>query len=131
MLSPLELSDSHNFGTAEQWRFTIHKGEGLANYIPELEKWGTVANELSIPIKDKDGKVVSQETYLNYLGRYQTLLFEGDVIDLLAGKVYNKAGQEVQFDRRMEETRKANAEAAAKAKAKKKQARAKAKRVRR
>lgn len=131
MLSPLELSDSHNFGTAEQWRFTIHKGEGLANYIPELEKWGTVANELSIPIKDKDGKVVSQETYLNYLGRYQTLLFEGDVIDLLAGKVYNKAGQEVQFDRRMEETRKANAEAAAKAKAKKKQARAKAKRGRR
>ena len=117
MLSPLELYTQSDFGTAEQWRFTIQKGEGLANYLPQLERWGSVANQLSIPIKDKDGKVVSQETYLNYLGKYESLLFEGDVIDLLAGKVYNKAGQEVQFDRRQAETKKAN-RAAAKAKAK-------------
>lgn len=122
MLSPLELYTQSDFGTAEQWRFTIQKGEGLANYLPQLERWGSVANQLSIPIKDKDGKVVSQETYLNYLGKYESLLFEGDVIDLLAGKVYNKAGQEVQFDRRQAETKKANraaARAKAKAKAKK------------
>lgn len=116
MLSPLELYTQADFGTAERWRFTIQKGEGLANYLPQLEKWGAVANQLSIPIKDKDGKVVSQETYLNYLGKYQSLLFEGDVIDLLAGKVYNKAGQEVQFDRRQAETKKANRAAKAKAK---------------
>ena len=116
MLSPLELYTQADFGTAERWRFTIQKGEGLANYLPHLEKWGAVANQLSIPIKDKDGKVVSQETYLNYLGKYQSLLFEGDVIDLLAGKVYNKAGQEVQFDRRQAETKKANRAAKAKAK---------------
>ena len=117
MLSPLELYTQSDFGTAEQWRFTIQKGEGLANYLPQLERWGSVANQLSIPIKDKDGKVVSQETYLNYLGKYRSLLFEGDVIDLLAGKVYNKAGQEVQFDRRQAETKKAN-RAAVKAKSK-------------
>ena len=117
MLRPLELYTQSDFGTAEQWRFTIQKGEGLANYLPQLERWGSVANQLSIPIKDKDGKVVSQETYLNYLGKYQSLLFEGDVIDLLAGKVYNKAGQEVDFDRRQAETKKAN-RAAARAKAK-------------
>ncbi len=114
MLSPLNLSDSHDFGTAEQWRFTIKKGEGLANYIPQLEEWGKVATNLKIPIKNKDGKVVSQKTYLNYLGKYESLLFEGDIIDLLDGKVYNKAGQEVQFDRRQAETRKANAKAKSK-----------------
>jgi hypothetical protein len=116
MLTPLEMWTSTDFGTAEQWRFTIQKGEGLATYLPQLERWGSVASQLSIPIKDKDGKVVSQETYLNYLGKYQSLLFEGDVIDLLAGKVYNKAGQEVQFDRRQAETKKANRAAKAKAK---------------
>ena len=117
MLSPLELYSQSDFGTAEQWRFTIQKGEGLANYIPQLREWGKVATDLKIPIKDKDGKVVSEEIFTNYLGKYQSLLFEGDVIDLLAGKVYNKAGQEVQFDRRQAETKKAN-RAAAKAKTK-------------
>lgn len=118
MLSPLELYTQADFGTAEQWLFTIKKGEGLATYIPQLKEWGKVATELKIPIKDKDGKVVSEEIFSNYLGKYQSLLFEGDVIDLLAGKVYNKAGQEVQFDRRQAETYKANAKAKKKAKAK-------------
>jgi hypothetical protein len=138
MLSPIEDLVSSDLGNAERWRFTIQKGEGLANYLPQLERWGAVANQLSIPIKDKDGKVVSQETYLNYLGKYQSLLFEGDVIDLLAGKVYNKAGQEVQFERRQAETKKANAKAKAESEAKAKAAakaktaaKAKAKRQRR
>lgn len=132
MLSPIEDLVSSDFGTAEQWQFAIQKGEGLANYLPQLEKWGAAANQLSIPIKDKDGKVVSQETYLNYLGKYQSLLFEGDVIDLLAGKVYNKAGQEVQFERRQAETKKANAKAKAESEAKAKAAaKAKSKQQRR
>lgn len=114
MLSPLRLSDSIDLGTAEKWRFTIQEGEGLAHHLPELEAWAEVANNLSIPIKDANGNVVSRETYLNYLGRYKTVLFPGDVIDLIAGKVYNNAGQEVDFPRRMAESEKANAEAAAK-----------------
>jgi len=109
MLSPLEFSEYSDFGTAKKWRFTIQPGEGLAHHLPELQAWAEVANSLSIPIKDKDGNIVSQEKYLNFLGRYESLLFPYDVIDLIAGKVYNKAGQEVQFDRRMEETAKANA----------------------
>lgn len=116
MLSPLQFSSETDFGTAEKWRFTIQKGQGLATYIPQLREWGRVASELNIPIKDKDGNVVDEKVFYRYLGKYQSLLFEGDVIDLLEGKVYNKAGQEVQFDRRMQETEKANAEAAAKAK---------------
>lgn len=131
MLSPLNFKDYHDFGTAEQWRYTILPGQGLAHHLPQLQAWAEVANNLSIPIKDTEGKVVSQEKYLNYLGKYESLLFPYDVVDILNGKVYNQKGQEVDFQRRQAETRKANAEAAAKAKAKKKQARAKAKRGRR
>jgi uncharacterized protein (DUF2147 family) len=84
-----------------------------------------VAKNLEIPIKNKDGKVVGSEIFSNYLGKYESLLFTGDVIDLLDGKVYNVKGQEVDFERRQLETRKAN-QAAAKAK----KAKAKAKRRR-
>lgn len=124
MLSPIEDLVSSDFGNAERWRFTIQKGEGLAHHLPALQEWGEVAGNLRIPIKNSDGKEVSRETYLNYLGKYESLLFEGDVIDLLQGKVFNKLDQEVQFDRRKAETRKANAKA-------RKEARAQAKRQRR
>ena len=133
MLEPLEFAFQSDFGSAEQWRFTIQSGEGLANYLPQLEQWANVANELKIPIKDAKGKVVGSEVFTKYLGKYESLLFTGDVIDLIDGKVYNKAGQEVDFNRRMSETKKANAkiakEKAAKAKAKKK-AKAKTKKQR-
>ena len=119
MLRPLKYYDSIDLGTAEKWRFTIQEGEGLAHHLPELEAWAEVANNLSIPIKDASGNVVSQETYLNYLGKYKTVLFTGDVIDLIAGKVYNKAGQEVDFERRMAESEKENARLAAKNKSRK------------
>lgn len=110
MLSPLEFSDQHDFGTAERWRFTILPGEGLAHHLPELEAWAKVAGELSIPIKNASGEIVSQETYLNYLGKYESYLFPYDVIDMLNGKVYNQAGQEADFDRRLAEAEKAKAE---------------------
>lgn len=110
MLSPLEFSDRHDFGNAEQWRFTILPGEGLAHHLPELQAWAEVANNLEIPIKDKDGKIVSQETYLNYLGRYESYLFPYDVVDVLAGKVFNRQGQEADFERRLAEAEKENAQ---------------------
>lgn len=117
MLSPLELTSESDFGHAEQWRFTIQRGEGLAHHVPELEKWGSIAKELQIPIKDKDGNVVGNEIFMNYLGKYESVLFIGDVIDLLEGKVFNQKGQEVDFERRMLETKKANEEAAKQKKA--------------
>ena len=123
MLKPLKYYYSLDLGTAQQWRFTIKEGESLAHYIPKLTEWGKTAEDLGIPIKDKDGNVVSSETYLNYLGKWESLLFTGDVIDLIAGKVYNKAGQEVDFERRMQESREANARAAAQKRAKAKRRR--------
>lgn len=112
MLRPIRFDNYSDFGTAEQWRFTILPGEGLAHHLPELEAWAKVAGELSIPIKDKDGNVVSQEKYLNYLGRYESYLFPYDVVDVLAGKVYNQQGQEADFERRLTEAEKAAAHTA-------------------
>ena len=112
MLSPIEDLEYSDAGSAEQWRFTILPGEGLAHHLPELQAWAEVANNLSIPIRNSNGKVVSQETYLNYLGRYESVLFPYDVIDVLNGKVYNQAGQEVNFESRLAETDKANAKIA-------------------
>lgn len=111
MLSPLRFDEQSDFGTAEKWRFTILPGEGLAHHLPQLQAWAEVAKDLSIPIKDKDGKIVSEERYLNFLGKYESLLFPYDVVDVLNGKVYNQSGQEVDFDRRIAETEKANAKA--------------------
>ena len=114
MLSPLKFKEQSDFGVAEQWRFTILPGEGLAHHLPELQAWAKVAGDLNIPIRNSNGQVVSQETYLNYLGKYESVLFPYDVIDVLNGKVYNQAGQEVQFERRLAETQKANAKTKAK-----------------
>ena len=113
MLQPLHFKSWLDFGTAEQCRFTIKKGESLATYIPKLEEWGKTAEDLHIMILDERGNEVSSETYMNNLGKWRSLLFEGDVIDLVASKVYNKAGQEVQFDRRKLESEQENARRAA------------------
>lgn len=120
MLSPLRLNHQSDWGTGKQCRFIIKKGEGLAHYLPQLEEWATIAGELQIPIKNSKGEIVSNETYRTYLDkRYQGILFEGDLIDLCAGKIYNKAGQEVDFERRIEETKKANEKLAKKKSSKK------------
>jgi hypothetical protein len=98
-----------DLGTGIQCRFIIKKGEGIAHYKPALDEWASIAGDFEIPIKNSRGKIVPQEIYLNYLNpKYQGILFEGDVIDLCAGKVYNKLGQEVEFQRRLDETQKAN-----------------------
>jgi hypothetical protein len=112
MLSSLRWDSQSDWGTGAKCRFTIKKGEGIAHYKPALDEWASVAGELKIPIRNSKGKIVSEETYKNYLDkRYQGILFPGDVIDLCAGKVYNMNGQEVDFSRRIQETKKANAQA--------------------
>ena len=109
MLSPIEWDRKSYWGTAEKCRFEIQPGQSLATYLPALQAWASVASTFPVPIKDKNGKVVSQETYLNHLGRYESVLFPGDMIDMCLGKVFNEVGQEVQFDRRLAESKKANA----------------------
>jgi hypothetical protein len=90
--------------------FRIARGEGLANHLPELQAWGNAAGDLNVPIKNQKGKIVSEKTYMNYLGQYETVLFEDDFVNLYEKKVYNKKGQEVDFERRLIETEIANRE---------------------
>lgn len=109
MLSPLEFRNYSSLGTGQQCRFIIGKGQGLAHYKPQLEEWADVAGTLNIPIKGDGGKIASKQKYLNYLGKYESVLFEGDVLDVCQGKVFNRKGQEVEFQTRLAESRKANA----------------------
>ena len=109
MLNPIHWKTQSNWGTAETCRFTIAPGEGLAHHLPQLEAWAAAAGELSVPIRDKKGNIVVHEKYLHYLGKYESVLFPGDVIDMCAGKIFNKLGQEVEFETRLKESEKVNA----------------------
>lgn len=108
-MSSIRWKNKADWGRAEKCRFEILPGQGLAHHLPALQEWAKIAGDFDIPIRDKSGKIVSQEKYLNYLGKYESVLFPGDVIDMCASKVFNKVGQEVLFDRRLEESEKANA----------------------
>lgn len=88
--------------------FRIAKGEGLAKHQPEMKVWANTSNDFGIPIRDEKGNIISYEKYTTYLGRYWSVLFEGDFVNLYEKKVYNKAGQEVDFGRRLAETKEAN-----------------------
>lgn len=108
MLGTLSLKQSSNFGTAENCRIVILPGEGLAHHLPELQAWGTVANNFSIPIRDSRGKVVQEQKYLNYLGKYESVLFPGDVIDMCQETVFDDNGVPVDFNARLAETERVN-----------------------
>lgn len=122
----IDIHGDRQIGT-EMIGFYIKKGEGLAHHLPELVAWATTAKDFNVPIRDKKGKITSYTTYLNYLGKYESVLFEGDFVNLYEGKVYHD-GREVDFDQRLAETKKANA--LAKKKAKKSQEKAKKRRHR-
>ena len=109
----IELEGDQRIGTGALG-FTIQKGEGLANHQPVLLAWACTARNLNIPIKKKN-KIVSFDTYVNYLGSYKSVLFEGDFIDLHEGKVFHD-GKEVDFQQRLTDTKKANALSKKKAK---------------
>ena len=119
-----------DFGTATPWLFVIKKGEGLASHLTSLKDWVRVAKSFPVPIKDENGELISPDRCLKYQGKWISLLFTGDTIDMVRMEVRNAKGQKVDFDRRQAETKKANAEAAAKAKATQRKARAKVKRGR-
>lgn len=107
MLSPINFKSYSDWGSVEKCKFEIEKGQSLAYYLPKIESWGIKANELGIPIADADGKVVNHKVYMNQLGKWwSSYLFPGDIIDLCDGTVKNKAGQVVDFERRILETKK-------------------------
>lgn len=109
MLSPIRWKNNSSWGTAEKCRFVVEKGQSLAFFLPKLDDWGVKAQDLGLPISNSKGKIVNQKVYMNYLGKWWSdHLFPGDVIDLCAKQITNAAGQKVDFERRLLETKKAN-----------------------
>lgn len=72
------------WGTAIPWEIEIEEGGSLASHWPSLDVWADLAEKLGIPIVDKNGKLVPYHTYRYELGRYTSLLWPGDRINLLA-----------------------------------------------
>ena len=109
MLSSIHWNGQSDWGTAEKCRFIVEKGQSLAYILAKLESWGVSAQELGLPIVNAGGKNVDQKTYMTKLGKWWSdHLFPGDVIDLCEKKITNKAGQKVNFEKRLAETKKAN-----------------------
>lgn len=96
-----------DFGTATPWLFVIERGQGLANHIESLKDWVRIAKNFPVPIKDEEGKIVSPEKCIKYKGKWSTGLFTGDTIDMVKMEVRNGYGR-VDFQRRQQETKKAN-----------------------
>lgn len=99
--------DEVSMGHSLQTRFVVPAGGSVAGLIPD--SWESVVEDLKIPCTNESGEIV--KVSLNELRKgvvKSQWLFEGDVIDLGMGTVYNKAGQIADFDRRIQETQKAN-----------------------
>lgn len=104
----LEIEGEESFVGGVSSSFTILPGEGLANHLPQLNVWGNTANEIGVPIKNSENKIVSKKIYANYLGYYESVLFPYDKINMDTKTAYNKMGQEIDFESRLAETKKAN-----------------------
>jgi hypothetical protein len=91
-------------------RVTILPGESLAKHWPRLKVLAGVAGTFDIPIEDSTGKLVGPDRYLSYIGRYKSILFPYDVIDMDQEKVFDKDGHEVNFEERREKTELVNKE---------------------
>lgn len=109
MLSPVRWKNFSDWGYAEKCRFVVGEGQSLAYFLPKLQDWGVKAEELGLPITNEKGKIVDSKIYMNYFGKWwSSRIFPGDVIDLCDKKITNKAGQKVDFDRRLLESKKVN-----------------------
>ncbi len=109
MLTSIHWSRQSDWGTPEKCRFVVEEGQSLAYFLPKLESWGVGAEELGLPIVNSKGKIVDSKIYMAYLGKWWSdHLFAGDVIDLCEKKITNQAGEKVDFQKRLAETKKAN-----------------------
>ena len=98
-----------------QCRYVVQYGESLYSILEILNKnelWMGAAQRMDLGIRDAKGKKVSYETYSKFLGKYFSMLREGDIIDFCDEIVYQSNGSTpVDFDQRQADTDKANAKA--------------------
>lgn len=97
--SELKFKKKVNFGHGEPFRFAIKEKENIDSLITKAKDWTYIVNT-KIPIKDKDGNIVEEQTFPKYLMGFKPLLQEGDVIDIIREKIFDKDGQEVTPEQR-------------------------------
>lgn len=95
----LKFKKKVDFGHGEPFRFAIKEKENIDSLITKTKDWTYIVNT-KIPIKDKDGNIVEEQTFPKYLMGFKPLLQEGDVIDIIRGKIFDKDGQEVTPEQR-------------------------------
>jgi len=117
MLSPLEFSSQSNFGQGDPW-IEVEANDSYAKYFPDT--WGELAKDADVGIRNEKGEMVTPRIYLNYLGKYVSMLRPGDKINLITGEVRDENWKVVSFESRQSDTEKANAKAKAKVKSTKK-----------
>lgn len=95
MLSDANMNDFQycvDWGPALPWLITIKEGESLALYWKDLDVWANLAEQLGIPIVNSKGELVPYSVYRNYLDKYISLVWPGDVINLLELTAKDKNG---------------------------------------
>lgn len=82
-----------DWGTAIPWEIEIKEGESLASHWPDLDVWADLAEKLGVPIVNERGELVPYTDYRYHLGSYISLLWTGDVINLLELTVKDSEGK--------------------------------------
>ena len=97
--SELKFSKKIDFGSGEPFKFTISDPGKIDSLVTSLKSWAHVSNKTK-PIKDKDGKVIEEKTFQNYLSDFKPFFKEGDIIDMVQCEIFDKSGQKVSIEQR-------------------------------
>ena len=97
--SQIKFTKKADFGHGAPFRFTINNIEKVDSLISDLRSWGYTVNP-KISIKDENDNVIEEQTFQKYLVTFKPFFKEGDVIDIIRGKIFDKDGQETTIEKR-------------------------------
>ena len=101
----LKFKKKVDFGHGEPFRFAVKEKENVDSLVVSLKDWNYVLNT-RIPVKDDKGNITEHQTFPKYLMDFKPFFKEGDIIDVINGKIFDKDGQEVSLENRKFETTK-------------------------
>ena len=84
----INVTQKVDLGEASPFRFTIDKNTKIDSIIIMTKEWNHIVTN-PITINDET------KSFSAYLQNYKTFLKDGDVIDIIRGKIFDKDGKEV------------------------------------
>lgn len=84
----INVTQKVDLGEASPFRFTIDKNTKIDSIIIMTKEWNNIVTN-PITINDET------KSFSAYLQNYKTFLKDGDVIDIIRGKIFDKDGKEV------------------------------------